>query len=104
MPRLTAQPAGELEDVEPLLEDLPGAEAARERLAELADASAEEWGSVDAWAARVLLDEVPLVVRGRGETWEISAPAGTDSGVGMQTARRLHGLLGAVAEGWDDDR
>jgi hypothetical protein len=101
---LTARTAEGAPEGEPLLERLSGAEAVLDRLAELCSLDPDQLGSPEAWAARVDLDGTELVLRGSGDTWGISAPVGTDAGEAMSAARRLHGLLGALSGGWDDDR
>ena len=84
---------------EALLEDLPGAEAALERLAELP--GAERLGP-DRF--RVDVRGTTVLVRALGESWEILAPAGADLSDAMSAARRLHGWVGSAPEGWDLDR
>jgi len=91
-------------EAELLLDALGGAEAALERLCELTGVEATNLGPVDAWRARVEVDGTPVLISAQGETWSIHAEAGVDLGDAMSVARRLHGLLGAAAEGWDLDR
>ena len=51
------------------------------------------------WSAHVELDASPLLLRAREGRWTIY---GDDDA--MPAARRLHGLLGGSAGGWDLDR
>jgi len=101
---LTATPASAADQGEALLEGLSDPEAALERLAELTGASPADFGPRASWACRVELDGTALVLCGEAEHWEIRCARGTDASEGMSAARRLHGLLGALSEGWDDDR
>jgi hypothetical protein len=101
---LSARPAPRVATGDVLLEGLSGAAAALEKLLEVSGRSLGELGSPEAWAALVDLDGTELVLRGGGDAWSIAAGVGADAGEGMFAARRLHGLLGAMSEGWDDDR
>jgi hypothetical protein len=101
---LAARPATGEGTGEILLDKLAGAEAALEKLLELTGRGAGELGSVAAWAALVDVDGTELILRGGGDGWEIAASVGAEAGESMFAARRLHALLGALSEGWDDDR
>jgi hypothetical protein len=101
---LAARPATGEGTGEVLLDNLTGAEAALERLLELTGRGVAELGSAAAWAALVDVDGTELILRGGGDGWEIAALFGAEAGESMFAARRLHALLGAVSEGWDDDR
>jgi hypothetical protein len=101
---LTAAPLdeGELAGAEVLLEGLGFAGDALGNLVRLA--AAPELGDEGAWRARVAFEGTVLFIVADGDRWSILAPAGEDLGNAMMAARRLHGILGAAAEGWDLDR
>jgi hypothetical protein len=89
---------------EEVLAGLALPEAALSALAYQAELDEDRLRTADGWAAAVHLDDTWVLVRAQGERWEVLAPAGTDPSEAALAARRLHGLLGALAEGWDLDR
>jgi hypothetical protein len=99
--RISVQPAVEadFEAAEELLERLDLPDEALENLCRLARLDEETFRVPDGWSARVELDRTPLLVRARQDRWTIY---GAEDG--MEAARRLHGLIGVSAEGWDLDR
>lgn len=90
--------------VEPLLDRLDLPEEALANLAHLSGVDAEAFREGDGWAAQVELDGDTLWIAGVTDRWRIALPAGADEADAARTARRLHGLLGAIGEGWDLDR
>ncbi len=98
--------AAQFEMAEELLERLDLPDEALENLCRLARLDEELFREPNddpgGWSARVELDGSVLLLRARGGRWTIyAAPGETD---GMAAARRLHGLIGATADGWDLDR
>ena len=87
-----------------VLEGLDLAEDALANLARLSGRDEDDFRDGDGWAARVVVGGVALLVVGNEACWRIAAPAGTDESDAALAARRLHGLLGEMAEGWDLDR
>jgi NAD(P)H-hydrate repair Nnr-like enzyme with NAD(P)H-hydrate epimerase domain len=73
-------------------------------LVALAAVEAAALGVEAAWRARVTLDGTALLIVADEDRWSILAPAGDDAGNAMMAARRLHGILGTAAAGWDLDR
>jgi hypothetical protein len=102
--RISVQPAGDADftGAEELLERLDLPEEALENLCRVARLDDEPLRDGDGWSARIELDRTPLLVRAREDRWTIYAPAGASDA--MEAARRLHGLIGATADGWDLDR
>jgi hypothetical protein len=94
----------ELVGAEVLLEGLAFAGDALANLGRLAVADIGALGIEAAWRARVTLDGTVLLIVADEGRWSILAPAGGDVGDAMMAARRLHGILGTAAEGWDLDR
>jgi hypothetical protein len=103
---LIARPTAEVELVgtEELLERLDRPEAALDNLARLCGVEGAAFCRTDGWAAVVDLDGTTVLVRGDARAWGVYLMAGADDDDGMRTARRIHGLLGEQADGWDDDR
>jgi hypothetical protein len=99
--RISVQPAVEADfaAAEELLERLDLPDEALENLCRLARLDEEPFREPDGWSARVELDRTPLLVRARQDRWTI---CGAEDA--MEAARRLHGLIGVSAEGWDLDR
>jgi hypothetical protein len=89
----------ELETGEALLERLDLPEEALENLARLGGVDEASLRVGGGWAARVELDGAALIVLADGDRWAIR---GGDEA--MFAARKLHGLIGAQADGWDLDR
>jgi hypothetical protein len=102
--RISVQPAakGDFDGAEDLLERLDLPEEALENLCRLARLDEEPFRDQEGWSARVELDATPLLLAARNGRWAIYAQPGVDGA--MLAARRLHGLIGATAEGWDLDR
>jgi hypothetical protein len=89
---------------EPLIERLDLAEEALAALAERSGVREERLRVGDGWQAAVEVGGTEILVRALGERWEIWAPVGADEADAQLAARKLHGLIGAQAEGWDLDR
>ena len=89
--------------------DFEGAEALYENLAQ-PDAAAEALERATGLALTppfhicVEADGTTLLVSAGASGWSIFAPAGADPDDTALFARKLHGLCGALAEGWDLDR
>lgn len=96
--------AAALGQVEPILEGLDLPEAALGNLAHLAGLDEDELRGTDGWSARVELGPDVLWVAGDARSWRIAAPPGADESDAARAARRLHGMLGEIGEGWDLDR
>jgi hypothetical protein len=99
--RVTARTAGERE--------FEGAEALYENLArpdDAAEALERATGMAVTPPFRVCVEEdgTALLVSADACGWSIFAPAGADPDDTALFARKLHGLCGALAEGWDLDR
>ena len=89
--------------------DFEGADALYENLARAADAAEaleRITGLVVAgdWRVRVEEEGTSLLLRAEGDEWAIFAPLGADPADAALFARKLHGQLAALAEGWDLDR
>jgi hypothetical protein len=107
MGRLIAGPVedGAFDGAEELLERLALADEALENLAHASGRAEEELASAGGgWAARVELDGTELLLRSDGGRWTIYLRRGADDDGAMLAARKLHGLVGAQADGWDLDR
>jgi hypothetical protein len=98
---------GALDAAEPIYERLDLPAEALANLARLASLDEARLLVPGGWAARVTVAGTEVLVRGdAGEAgrWSILAPPGADDADAALAARKLHGLLGAVGEGWDLDR
>ena len=102
--RISVYPAGDADFVgaEELLERLDLPDEALENLSQLTRLDEEPFLDEGGWSARIELDGSTLLVRAREGRWTIYAAPGADDA--MHAARRLHGLIGATADGWDLDR
>jgi hypothetical protein len=102
--RISVHPASDddFAGAEELLERLDLPDEALENLCRLARLDEEPFLDGGGWSARVELDSTKLLVRARVGRWTIYAAPDTDDA--MHAARRLHGLIGATADGWDLDR
>jgi hypothetical protein len=102
--RISVHPASDADfaGAEELLERLDLPEEALENLCQLTRLDEQPFLEEGGWSARIELDAANLLVRAREGRWTIYAAAGESDA--MQAARRLHGLIGATAEGWDLDR
>ena len=95
----------DLENAEDVMDGFAHADHALERLCELCDLNpAEQRTTGDDWAARIRFDGTEVLARSEGDRWGVWAPPGTDDADAMAAARDLHGVLGALSEGWDLDR
>jgi hypothetical protein len=104
---LRAQPLepSALDDVEPILDKLDLPDDALANLARLAGVDEDSLRTdSDSWCARVELGPDVLWVAGDARTWRIAGPPGADESDAARAARKLHGLLGEMSEGWDLDR
>jgi hypothetical protein len=104
--RITVTPArdSDFTGAEELLERLDLPDEALANLCRLARLDEESFleGADGGWSARVELDGATLLLRARDGRWTIYAAP--DSEDAMLPARRLHGLIGGTADGWDLDR
>lgn len=96
--------AAALGEPEWILESLELPDEALGNLAHLAGVEEDALREGEGWCARVELGPDVLWVQGDRRTWRIAAPPGTDESDAARAARRLHGLLGEMSEGWDLDR
>lgn len=102
--RISVEPASEADfaAAEELLERLDLPEEALGNLCKLARLDEEPFRDGEGWRARIELDQTPLLVRADKDRWTIYAAPGAEDA--MLAARRLHGLIGGTADGWDLDR
>ena len=89
--------------------EFEGAEALYENLDHPDDAAAaleRATGLALALPFRVRVEQggTSLLVCGDSDRWSIFAPASADPDDAALFARKLHGLCGALADGWDLDR
>jgi len=101
--RATRAEPGALEAADPLIERLDLPDEALANLSRLSGVDEEELRDGTRWTARVELDGTRLLVGSDGARWSIAFDGGDEAEAAL-AARRLHGMLGALGEGWDDDR
>jgi len=90
---------GEFEGAEALYEDLARPDDAAEALER-----ATGLALLPPFRVCVEEDGTALLVSADADAWSIFAPAGADPDDTALFARKLHGLCGALADGWDLDR
>ena len=102
---VTPEIASALHGAEAILESLEYPDLARAELEKHATLDETALGdNPHSWLARVSVDDTDLLVRADGHSWAILAPGESDASDTALAARKLHGLIGAFAEGWDLDR
>jgi uncharacterized heparinase superfamily protein len=89
----------EFEGADALYENLARAEDAAEAIEHMAG-----FELPPDWRVRLEEDGTSLLLRADGDAWSIFAPAGADPDDAALLARKVHGKLAALADGWDLDR
>ena len=89
--------------------EFDGADALYENLARADDAAEaiERMSGLELspdWRVRLEEDGTSLLLRADGDAWSIYAPVGADPDDAALLARKVHGQLAALADGWDLDR